>query len=184
MSASSSAAIWRRVLPAGSRGRTVASRTRNWAADFHRRAAGDQLQKQPVHPVQRLRPGGGQLVTAVTQQPQHGEVRIGAEFAQPLVAQRDHDDRMSVGGVGLAALAGIKHSGPSGQFRWDIQHPLAAGQQPLRQRPADPIGAFHRPYPLGPLPGIGQQLPVAARVSAEPALGPQDLPAVPGLDRH
>ena len=29
-----------------------------------------------------------------------------------------------------------------------------------------------------------QQLPVAACVGAEPALGPQNLPAVPGLDRH
>jgi hypothetical protein len=91
---------------------------------------------------------------------------------------------MSVGGAGLAALAGVEHPGPGGQFGGDVQHPHSAGQQPLRQRPPDPVGAFHRPHPLRQLPGISQQLLVAARISAEPALGPQNLPAVPGLDRH
>jgi hypothetical protein len=76
------------------------------------------------------------------------------------------------------------HPGPGGQFGWHVQYPFAAGQQPLRQRPPDPVGAFHRPRPPGPLPRVGQQLPVAAHIGTEPALGPQNLPAVPGLDRH
>ena len=60
-----------------------------------------------------------------------------------------------------------------------FQHPFPAGQQPLRERAADPVRSFYRPDPLGPLPRELQQLAVAARIGAEPAGGPQDLPVVP-----
>ena len=45
----------------------------------------------------------------------------------------------------------LKYPGPGGQLGRHIQHPLPIGQQPLRQRPADPVRALHRPDPLGPL---------------------------------
>jgi hypothetical protein len=82
-----------------------------------------------------------------------------------------------VGGVGLAALPGIKHAGPGGQLGGHVQHPLPAGQQPLRNRAADPVGPFDGPDPFRPLLGELQQLPVAARIGAELAGGPQDLPS-------
>jgi hypothetical protein len=118
------------------------------------------------------------------QHPQHHQLRIRGDLSQSLVPQGDHDDRVRAGSVSLAALAGIEHPGPGGELGRHIQHPLAAGQQPLRQRAADPVRTFHRPDALRPLPGDLQQLAVTAGLSAEPARGPQDLPAVPGLDRH
>ena len=120
---------------------------------LHRRTAGDQIQEQPVQPVEGLGPGAGQLITAVAQHPQHGQLRIGADFAQSLVPQRDHDDRVRVRGVGLAALPGIEHPGPGSQLGRHIQHPFPAGQQPLREGAADAVRTLHRPDPLGPLPG-------------------------------
>jgi hypothetical protein len=65
MSASSTAAIRRRIFPAASRGRTVVSSALYWSADFFTGAPpGTQFPEQPVYPVQRLRPGPGQLVAA------------------------------------------------------------------------------------------------------------------------
>ena len=91
---------------------------------------------------------------------------------------------MRVRGVGLAALASIEDPGPGSELGWHIQHPLAAGQQALRERAADPVRPFHGPYPLRPLPGDLKQLVIAAGVGTELARSPQDLPVVPGLDRH
>ena len=39
---------------------------------LHRRTARDQIQEQPVQPVEGLGPGAGQFITAVAQHPQHG----------------------------------------------------------------------------------------------------------------
>ena len=55
------------------------------------------------------------------------------------LGRRDHDDRVRVRGVGLAALPGIEHPGPGSQLGRHIQHPLPAGQQPLRDGAADAI---------------------------------------------
>ena len=64
-SCSSSAAIRRQVLPARSRGRTLASRSWYWLTDFFTGAsARDQIQEQPVQPVEGLGPGAGQFITA------------------------------------------------------------------------------------------------------------------------
>ena len=136
-----------------------------------------------MHPVQGLRPGPGDLVPAVAQQPQHHQVRIGGQLPQSGVPQRDHDDRMRIGGIGLEPLAGARHPRPGRQLRRHIQHPLAVGEQPLGHRAPDPVRALHRPDSRRPLPGQPGQLTVTRGVSAEPARGPQNLPAVPGLDR-
>jgi hypothetical protein len=106
-----------------------------------------------VHPVQGLRPGPGDLVPAVAQQPQHHQARVGGQLPQPRVPQRDHDDGMCVGGIGFAPLAGVKHPRPGGQLRRHIQHSLTIGKQPLGHRAPDPVRAFNRPDPLRPLPG-------------------------------
>ena len=48
---------------------------------LHRRTAGDQVQEQPVQPVEGLVAGAGQLVAAVTQHPQSHQVRIRGDLA-------------------------------------------------------------------------------------------------------
>jgi hypothetical protein len=119
---------------------------------LHRRPAGQQAQEQPVHAVQALVAGAGQFIAAVTQHPQHYQLRIGADLAQSLVPQGDHDDRVRIRSIGLAALPGTGHPGPGGQLGGHVQHRLPAGQQPLRKGAADPVRSLHRPDPLRPLP--------------------------------
>src|SRR5258705_8334073 len=71
-----------------------------------------------------------------------------------------------------ASLAGTSSTrSPSARSRWVSGRPI-------------PFAPSTRPGPLRPLAGDFQQLMVAARVSAEPARRAQDLPVVPGLDRH
>jgi Major Facilitator Superfamily len=125
----------------------------------------------------------GARTFSATQQPQRGQLRIRGHFPQSLVPQRHHHDRVRVRGIGLAALASVKDPGPGRQLGRHIQHSFAAGHQPLHQRTADPVRSLHRPDPVRPLPGICHQQPVALRTGAEPALRPQDLPAIPGLIR-
>lgn len=149
-----------------------------------KRPAGQQVGEQAVQPAAGLVAGAGEFIAAVTQHPQHSQLRIGADLPQALVPQRDHDDRVRVGGAGLAALPGAGDPGTGGEFGRHIQHLFPAGQQPLRERPADPVRSFYGPDPLRPLLGHLQQLVAAAGISAELAGGPQDLPVIPGLDRH
>jgi hypothetical protein len=53
-----------------------------------------------------------------------------------------------VGGVGLAALTGREHPGPSRQLRWDVDDLLAGCKQPHRHMVADPVAALNRPHPV------------------------------------
>ena len=135
-----------------------------------------------MQPVEGLCPGAGDLITAVTQHPQHHQFRIGAEFPQSLVAQRDHHNRVRVRGISLTALAGVEDACPGGQLGGHIQHALSIGQEPLRYRAPDPVSSLNGPDPLRPLTRDFQQLAIAAGLGAEPARCPQDLPVVPSLD--
>ena len=160
MSASSSAAIRRRVLPARSRGRTVASSAWYWAADFFTGAPPGTSSRNSrcirFSACARARDSSSRRSHSSRSTVRSGSMR---QLTQALVAQRDHDDRVRISRVGLAALTGVEHPRPGSELGRHIQHPLPAGQQPLRQRPPDPVRALHRPDPVRPLPGI---LPPAA----------------------
>jgi hypothetical protein len=108
---------------------------------LHRRTTGDQVQEQPVQPVQGLVAGAGQFVAAVTQHPQHHQLRIRGDLSQSLVPQGDHDDRVRAGSVSLAALAGIEHPGPGGGL---------AGTSSTRSPLASSRCASGRPIPCAP----------------------------------
>ena len=90
---------------------------------------------------------------------------------------------MRVGGVSLTSLPGVKHPRPGGQLGGHVEYPLPIGQQPLRDRAPYPVRPLHCPDPGRPLAGSLPQLTVARGIRAEPARGPQNLLAVPGLDR-
>jgi hypothetical protein len=72
---------------------------------------------------------------------------------------------------------------PGRQLRWDVEHLLAIGQQPVRDVPPDLVTALDRPDPTGPLLGVGEQRPVAGRVGGEPATADDGLIAGHDLDR-
>jgi hypothetical protein len=141
----SSGATRRRALPAASRGRTRASSALAWAADRLLWAPpgmspGQQLVQLGDHPgvVFAQRPA------AVGQDPQHRQLLVIGDLAQPGHPGSGQGDRMRVGGVGLAALPGSKDPGAGGQPGRHIHDPLAPGQQPAGDVPADALAAQDR----------------------------------------
>jgi hypothetical protein len=48
--------------------------------------------------------------------------------------------------------------GAGGQFRRDVEHGLAVGDQALGEVSADAVAAFDCPYPVGVLPAGGQHV--------------------------
>jgi hypothetical protein len=141
--------------------------------------------QQPLQPVHGLHPQVGQLVAAVGEQPQRDQLLVEGELAQPRGTQRHHRHRMRVGGVGLAGVAGVEDPDPGSQLGRHVDHGLALGQQPLRQWPADPVGALDRPPAVRPLlPDVLQHQPVAVAVGREPAPGQHPFLFVDRLDRH
>ena len=185
MSVSSSAASRRRVRPATSRGRTVASSAFACRArEEPGRAAGNELEQQPVQPTHGAGAGAGELVPAVGQQPQRHQLVVDDDLVQPRSADGDHGDGVGVGSVGLAAVSGGEHPRPRRQLRRHVHHLLAVGDQPLGQVPADPVAAFDRPDPIRPPAGRREHLPVAVPVGAEPAAAEDILPKVEDLDRR
>jgi hypothetical protein len=133
-----------------------------------------------MRPVQPRRPGPGQFVAAITQQPQHLQVSIDGELPQAPVPQRHHHHRVGTGDIGLAAMPGVEHPGPGGQLGRHVQHPLGVGEQPPGDRRSHPVGALHRPHPVRPLPGEAQHRPIAGGAGGERTDRPQHLP----VDRH
>jgi hypothetical protein len=127
--ASSPAAIRRRILPARSRGRTLASSVLYWAADFFTGAAGHQSPRTAG--CIRFR-ACARARDSSSRRPQHAQqrkLRISAQLPQALIAQSHHDDRVRAGGISLAALAGARYPCPGGQLvRPGTRSPLASNR--------------------------------------------------------
>jgi hypothetical protein len=64
----------------------------------------------------------------VSQDPQHHHLLVGDHRAQPGHPGGDQRDRVRIGGVGLAALAGGKHPRPGRQLGRHVHDLLAVGQ--------------------------------------------------------
>jgi hypothetical protein len=107
--------------------------------------AGGQLGQQPVQPAHRLGAQLPELFAAIAQQPQAHQRIIRGDLGDVGAVQGGQPDRDGVVPVGLAAMALGVHAHPGGQLRWHVQHQLAVGHQPLRQGPARPAAALHRP---------------------------------------
>jgi hypothetical protein len=59
-------------------------------------------------------------------------------------------DGVGVGGVGLAALAGVEHPDPRRPSSPGLHDPFAFLDQALGQRTAGAVSALHRPHPVDP----------------------------------
>ena len=150
-SASSSAAIRRRVLPAMSRGRTDGEhRLGLTGGDVLLRLPRKQFGQQRLEPVDGLDPPPGQRFAAVGEHPQRLELTVELQHPQGRGADRDDRDRVRVAGVGLAVVAGVEQPDPGGELGRDVDDLLAVLEEPLRQRPAGAVAALDRPDPLRP----------------------------------
>jgi hypothetical protein len=69
--------------------------------------------------------------TPVDQDPQHLPLVVADHGPQPGHPGPDERDRVCVGGVGLAALPGREHGGPSRQLRRDADDVLAGDDEPV-----------------------------------------------------
>jgi hypothetical protein len=164
----------------------VANSLLAWLADRNLfvRTARDQLHQQPVQPVHRGGAHRAELVAAVHQQPQRDRQLIDLHRPQTRGAQRDHSDRVRVGGISLAALPGGEHPDPRRQLRRHVHHRLPVRDQTLRQVPADALATLHRPDPIRPPPPRIEQLLVAGAIGLEPTRHQHRLPLVEDLDRR
>jgi hypothetical protein len=85
--------------------------------------------------------------------------------------------------VGLAAVAGGEHPHPRRQLRRHIHHGLPVVHQPVRDVPADPVAALHRPHPIRVHAASGEHRGVAVLVGAITTDGQDGLVLVDHLDR-
>jgi hypothetical protein len=129
-------------------------------------SSGNQLQQQPVQPVDGLGSSAGQFVASVREQPQRHQLIVDAHMDEVGRAQRDHRHRVGVSRVGLAAVAGVEDAHPSGQLGWHVHHGLAIGDQPLGHVSADAVAPLHRPPALLIPSGEAEHLPIPVRVGA------------------
>jgi hypothetical protein len=119
----------------------------------------------------------------VDQDPQHGQLLVIGDRAQPGYAGADQRHRVRVGGVGLATLTGGEHPRPRRQLRRDVHHLFTVAEQPGGDVPADALAALDRPHPIRPPLRVLQHRSVAVAVGAEPPTADGDLLAGHYLDR-
>ena len=184
-SASSSAAIRRRVLPAMSRGRTVARialacrAVRSFLAWPGTSSASSRCSRLTVWTRSRVSSS-----RRSAQHPQRLELTVAAQHPQRRGADRDDRDRVGVAGIGLAVVAGVEEPHPGSELGRHVHDVLAGLEEPLRQRPAGAVASLDRPDPLRPVLRIGPHRGVAGLVGAEPARAEQLLASVDDLDRR
>src|ERR1022692_4739313 len=181
----SSAASRRRVLPAMSRGRMVASSSRACAADRNFFAppgsSSSSSRCSRLVVCERATPSSSRRSA------KSRSATIASSTAmtrRPLLRSPASATECAPARVGLTALAGGEHPGPGRQLRRHIHDRLAVGDQALRDVPADPVAALHRPGAVLELAARGQHRLVAVPVSAEPAREQHLLPVVDDLDRR
>jgi hypothetical protein len=115
-------------------------------AEPARKVAFSQVAQRAVEPAHGASAAGDQLVMALGQQSQHGDVIVGRDQAQTALASRGDSNRARVVAIGLGALLVVQQANPSSQRRWHIEHALAGGDELLRQQRTRTRRAFDRPH--------------------------------------
>lgn len=136
-----------------------------------------------MQPVDGLRPGAAELVTAVSQHDQHHQLRIHSHLDEVRGAQRDHRHRVRIDRVGLAAVAGGEYPHLRGQLGRHVVDRFAIVHQPVRQVLADAVATLDGPHPIRVPAAGGEHLRVAVLVGAEPADIQYPAAFVDDLDR-
>jgi hypothetical protein len=85
--------------------------------------------------------------------------------------------------IGLAVVAGVEQPRAGRELGRHVDHVLAVGQQPLRQRSAGAVAALDRPHPLRPWRHRLPHRRMAGLVGAEPSSCEHLLAIVDDLDR-
>jgi hypothetical protein len=89
-------------------------------------------------------------------------------------------DAGRIGGVGLAATAGVQQPGPGGQGGRHIQDLLAGDGQLLGDGPSQPVGTLHREPPHRPPSSPRQELAEGAGIDQQPASAQRPTQRVDG----
>src|SRR3954449_3611247 len=187
-SATSSTAIRRVVLPTTNLGLTVASsrlalvEVRSFPAPPGMSSVSSRCNRFTV--CTRAAPRR-ELITPIHQQSQRHQILIKGEHPKVRSTQCRRSDRVGIGSVGLAGVAGIEHPHPCRELGRDVDHPLTVGEQPLRQRPTHPVGTLNGPPMVRPLPAhVAEHCLVVPAAGTEAAGRQLLLLVVDDLDRH
>jgi hypothetical protein len=124
-------------------------------------AAWDQVDQQPMQPVDGLGAPGDQVLPPLGQQLQHHRLVLDADPPQLGGAAGGDRHRDRVVSIALAAMADRQHPHPGSQLGRHVQDLLAVADQPLGHCAADAVGALDRPAALRPALGPLAQLLVA-----------------------
>ena len=148
-SASSSAAMRRRVFPAMSRGRTRGEhRLGLTGGDVAFRLPWQEFCEQRLESVDGLDPPTGQCLTAVGEHPQRLELAVELQHPQGRGAHGNSSDRVRVVGVGLAVVAGVEQPDPGRELRRHVDHLLAVLEETLSEWSSGAVRSLNRPDPL------------------------------------
>ena len=112
---------------------------------------------------------GTDPAATVDQQPQHLQRLVVDGLTQPAQPHPDQRDRVRVGLIGLASLAGGVDPHRCRQLRRHIHHLLTGIEQAQHQMLADALTTLDRPHPIRPLLRGGEHHGEPVRVRAEPA---------------
>ena len=183
-SPASSTASRRRVLPARSRGLTVAISARACRADrnFPAPPGSSSSSSRCSRPATWVRawPSSSRRSASM---PITTRSSPGPDLDQARRAQGGQRDGVRAGRVGLAAVASGEHPHLRGQLRRHAGDGLAVMDQAVRQVPADAVAALHRPDPVRERPRRGQHFRIPGLVRAVPARRQHYCPLIDDLDR-
>jgi len=101
--------------------------------DFLAESAWDHLTQHSVQPTHHLGAEPAQIAVAPPPHPQHHCVVVKTRVTYLTRAQRRDRDRAGIVRVVLVHVAGVEQPDSRGEFRLHVHHPLAGGEQLLRQ---------------------------------------------------
>lgn len=158
----------RLVLPTMSRGLMVSISVETGVPTETVSPTRQQLQHQPVQPVDRLGPRAAELVTTVDENPRRHQIGIDLDCTGSGCAARPsppsaHPPDRSCGRCRWWTSA------PAPQLRRHVHHRLAIVDQAVSDVFADAVAGLHRPDPIGTPTTRGEHRPVSGLAGCVPA---------------
>ena len=102
-----------------------------------------------MEPTHRLGVERCQVLVAVPQESQHGEVVLCDHRAKPVRAQRRDGDGQRIVGIVLLGLAPPQDPHPGRQRGWHVEHLFAGAHELLGQQRPEPVGRLDGPRSFG-----------------------------------